>query len=94
MKVVIVINMFNKLEVRLYKKRNEHSKKEHKYERYATYFLLIMLFTMVLGIILRVEIICFYILLPLVIVATIMRLLAWYHHSQEKKIYKRLQQIK
>jgi len=86
--------MFDKLEVKLYKKRNEHSMKEHKYERYATYFLLTMLFIMVLGMMFRAEIICFYILLPLVIVATVMRLLAWYHHSQEKKIHKRLRQIK
>jgi len=86
--------MFDKLEVKLYKKRNEHSMKEHKYERYATYFLLTMLFIMVLGMVFKAEIICFYILLPLVIIATIMRLLAWYHHTQEKKIHKRLNQMK
>ena len=82
------------LEVKLYKKRYEHSMKEHKYERYATYFLLTMLFIMVLGMVFKAEIICFYILLPLVIIATIMRLLAWYHHTQEKKIHKRLSQMK
>lgn len=80
--------MFDNLEVKLYKKRNMHSMKEHKYERYATYFLLLMLFIMVLGLVFKAEIICFYILLPFVIVATIMRLLAWYHHSKERKIHK------
>ena len=83
-----VSNMSGNLEVKLYRKRFEHGMKEHKYERRATYFLLIMLFVMAIGIIFRTEIISFYILLPLVLIATIMRLLAWYHHNQEKKLYK------
>ena len=86
--------MFEKIEVKMYKKRREHSIKEHKYERYATYFLLTILFIMFLGMVFKAEVICFYILLPLVVIATIMRLLAWYHHTQEKKLYKKLNQMK
>jgi len=82
--------MLDNIEIKLYKKRIEHSKKEHKYERYATYFLLIILFIMLIGIIFKAEIICFYIMLPIVMLATMTRILAGYHHKKEKKIYSRI----
>lgn len=84
----------NKLEEKLYKKRNEHSMKEHKYERYATYTLIIILLIIAVGLIFRAEILCFYAIIPLAVIATIMRLIAWYHHSQERKIHNRLREIK
>lgn len=77
-----------KVDIELYRNRLKHTIKEHKYERYATYILITMLIIVSLGVIFKAEIITFYILIPLIITATIMRLNAGYHHYREKKLYR------
>ena len=68
-----------------YTKGFDYGKKEHKYERYASIVLFVMILMFVAGIWFKVEILFFYILFVFSIVAFIFRVLAYRNHKLEKK---------
>jgi len=68
-----------------YIKSFDYGKREHKYERYATATLLIMLSFFIVGIYFKLEILFFYILFVTTILSLFFRLLAHVNHKREKK---------
>ena len=68
-----------------YTKGFDYGKKEHKYERYASITLFIMLVLFVVGVWLKLEILFFYIFFVLTAIAFIFRVLAYRNHRLEKR---------
>jgi len=68
-----------------YTKGFDYGKQEHKYERYASITLFVMILMFVAGIWFKIEILFFYILFVLALVAFIFRVLAYRNHKLEKK---------
>jgi len=76
------------IEIEKYK-RWEHTMKEHKYERIVTYLLFIAIVILACGVFFYKEVLCFYILIPVIFASFIFRILAGYHHKVETKLMKK-----